>query len=162
MKTPVLILGLIAAQSAAYSQQVVSTFDSNADGWTLYDDGPQQIEWQPTSGNPGGCVRFVDNSQGGVGRFSAPTKFIGDKSAYYGGTLSFDTFRETSGEAGIDPIVLSGGTTTNFTLSFSPTNIPPYATWANYTIPLVASAGWKFSFALRSLMLVQLPLPAAR
>lgn len=69
----------------------ISTFDSGNEGWLVVSTegyvGP--ADWSPTGGNPGGYIYDTDMDDGGWG-FLAPAKFLGNVSAAYGHTLSFD------------------------------------------------------------------------
>ena len=68
-----------------------STFDTGNEGWLVVSTegyvGP--ANWSPTGGNPGGYIYDTDMDNGGWG-FLAPSKFLGDVSAAYGQTLTFD------------------------------------------------------------------------
>lgn len=81
-------LAVTQASAAAIS----STFDSNADGWIAVDPtGDYTASWQGSGGNPGGyLLGNEDNPLGGTGYFIAPSKFLGNLSAYLGAKLSYD------------------------------------------------------------------------
>jgi hypothetical protein len=78
---------------------VISTFDSGLEGWTFTSEG--EISWEPSGGNPGGYIRFVDDP--GVGaRLVAPSKFLGDWSGLDGiGVISYD---HAIFDVGVNPI----------------------------------------------------------
>ena len=96
--------------SAAQADPIaISTFDYGNEGWLVVSTegyvGP--ADWSPTGGNPGGYIYDTDMDDGGWG-FLAPAKFLGDVSAAYGHTLSFDFSsdrieHETAGVALADP-----------------------------------------------------------
>ncbi len=69
--------------------QIASTFDTDNDGWIVRDLTVDEIvsgEWSVYWTSPG----HIYSPDVGSYFFSAPSKFLGDKSAYIGGTISFD------------------------------------------------------------------------
>ncbi len=122
---------------------VLSTFDVDADGWTLTDGAatsPTAV-YTTTGGNPDGHIYGVDSGASGVFYFVAPTKFMGDKSVVYGGMLNFDLRAETGGGGNpypYDDIFLSGG---GITLTHA-INTPP-TTWTSYSLGLEETSGWE-------------------
>jgi hypothetical protein len=83
-------LTLTIAQASAST--ISSTFDGSADGWIAVDPtGDYTASWQGLGGNPGGYLLGNENTPlGGTGYFTAPSKFLGNLSAYFNGTLSYD------------------------------------------------------------------------
>jgi len=79
---PIIILVLFACL-ACITQKVhgdiiaASTFDTDADGWTLTSVGHS---WESTGGNPDGYIRYDDN-KGGTNYILAPEKFLGNWAA---------------------------------------------------------------------------------
>jgi hypothetical protein len=75
--------------------------------------------------------------------FAAPTAFLGDKSAAYGGSLQFDLrigpFLTQAGDRPL--VVISDGTTE---LQFRAIT-PPLFVFVGFDIPSLASAGWEIS-----------------
>jgi hypothetical protein len=74
-------LGLLAicgapATAAPITGMVVSTFDSDLDGWTHI--GGNNLSFSSTIGNPAGSALFTDGSGGGTGTLVAPANFRGD------------------------------------------------------------------------------------
>jgi len=65
---------------------VISTFDSDLDGW----GASAGWFWQSTAGNGYLSYPVPPGSFLPSGGLGAPSKFLGDKSALYGGSLSFD------------------------------------------------------------------------
>jgi Laminin B (Domain IV) len=125
--------------SVAAAQPPFSTFDLDADGWTVISNDMSGIQLSD-EGNPGGCVRYIDASPAPA-RFEAPPKFLGERSAYYGGLIRWDAYSETSELVPSEAVILIGGTTTNLWLYFTP---PPFmgGQWTPRRVPLVASVGW--------------------
>lgn len=125
----------------------VSNFDNpadGADGWTVINDaiGPTRI---PTGGNPGGYLQAVDQFVGLTWYWVAPGKFLGDVSAAYGQPLTFDLRQHYADlnpllQFDEDDVVLSGnGLTLALDTPFNPDRI----NWTSYSVPLLASAGWR-------------------
>ena len=81
---------LSIAQASA--DTISSTFDTGAEGWSALDPtGDYTASWQSTGGNPGGFLQGNEsNPLGDTGYFIAPSKFLGNLSAYAGGTLTYD------------------------------------------------------------------------
>ena len=96
---------------------VTSTFDSDSENWTAVShpfrshvEAPStsDLPYDGTFGNPVGSVRLGDvYPNTGV---SAPPQYLGDKSAYYGGTLTYDIYIRFSDDIAYPAVVLNGGT----------------------------------------------------
>lgn len=159
MKTPLITTRrwlpalLVLACNAAHAT-VSEGFDTDAAAWTSVDVAvttlsdsaytspgtSNPLTYHATGGNPGGYISATDPSSETF-FFHAPAPFLGNLSAYAGGTLSFDAlytphFNEWRG----DPdIVLSNGTTTLFYLGTA----NPGADWTHVSVSLAPGAGWK-------------------
>ncbi|MEN6371319.1 MAG: laminin B domain-containing protein [Armatimonadota bacterium] len=136
------VLMLLSASMAQCGVLASSTFDSDREGWKITGDaqqGSSDPNWAATGGNTGGFVYATDDVQGGVWYWSAPSKFLGNKSAAYGCTLDFDLIQtpiDSQFEA--DDIVITGsGVTMVFNTSYN-----PKATWTHYSVNLAQGAGW--------------------
>ena len=70
---------------------VISTFDTDDDGWTVTQIASDGSSWggQWPASWSSGYIYTGDVGSGGT-LFSAPSEFLGDKSAYIGGSISFD------------------------------------------------------------------------
>lgn len=85
------------ASLAQAAPTVTSTFGIDSDGWWVTElssagtttSGHWNAYWSATDGLPGGCIYTPDVGSGGTS-FAAPIKFLGDKTDYLGGTISFD------------------------------------------------------------------------
>lgn len=118
-----------------------STFNTNAEGWTVTGDGTG-LTWVATGGNPGGHIRAMDVVASNTWFFSAPAKFLGNVSGAYGHFLEFDLRQELSDSQYNDrDIILTGG---GMTLLFDTAVNPSATTFTSYDVLLLASAGWKF------------------
>jgi hypothetical protein len=93
-KKPALVRAVVFALSIAQASAdtISSTFDTGAEGWDAVDPtGDYTPSWQSTGGNPGGFLLGTETTPlGGTGYFIAPSKFLGNLSAYAGGTLTYD------------------------------------------------------------------------
>ncbi|KAG1650313.1 Iron-regulated protein FrpA [Nymphon striatum] len=91
-----------------------------------------------TGGNPGGFAEAVDFATGQVWYWTAPTAFLGDKGAYYGGTLSYDLIQSGPGEFDDDDLVLTGG---GITIALD--HAAPGIDWTAYSVALSTDADWR-------------------
>lgn len=109
-------LGLAACLAAPVAQAatISSTFDTGTEGWQtsdfLFNSASTVLPTQAaTGGNPGG--RLITSDVFDWHAFVAGPQFNGDKSAFYGGTLSFDLRTNFSSSASLDnPVVILFGT----------------------------------------------------
>lgn len=136
---------LLAAPSLG---AVVSTFDTDAQGWTtLTADSataglPVQVTaaavFQPTGGNPGGFISFLD-PDGFDSLFRAPASFLGNQTSVLGGSLSFDTITDQAIDYnGPDVVIKGNGTVLVYDVA------PPVGTgiWSHVSVSLAPSANW--------------------
>ena len=130
-------LTVLSGAAPAALADVVSTFDTDDEGWVVEGD-PTTAFFVPTGGNPDGYVSATDSGSGDVMYWSAPAKFLGDVSEAYGNSLSFDLRQDqaTNPFEDSDVILESGKTTLHFD---TPTN--PGTTFTNYVVPMT-EAGW--------------------
>ena len=143
---------LIALAATSVSAAVIqSTFDTDLDGWTQ-DPAPgpgATLSWSSTGGNPGGYLRRGLGDGGGVSVLVAPSKFLGNRSAWNGGTFQWDgelisgnvgqTYNDGGSLAQPDygTIRIDGGGL------FATIDIVPGAppnSWTNFSTPLTATA----------------------
>ena len=83
-----LLLAATLGLAGTATGQITSNFDADLEGWMVYNDGA--ITYDAAIGNPAGSARISDFGSGSYFGFLAPAAYQGDKSSYYGGTLSFD------------------------------------------------------------------------
>jgi len=90
---------IISCGASPLPAQVISTFDTDLDGWRII--GDNSAIWQSTGGNPGGCLDVNDAAVGSTNYASAPSKFLGDWSAFTAAdSVFFDIYEvNTSGGA---------------------------------------------------------------
>ena len=83
-----LALAAAAATAANATTTITSTFDAGTEGWTFgtYTGvSGQPLTWDPATQT----VAKINHGFGQAG-FFAPSAYLGDKSAYLGGSFSFD------------------------------------------------------------------------
>ncbi len=136
------VLFALAALDAHAATITVSTFDTDTNGWTVGEffssAGSAAPTLVPSGGNPGGFIRTIDVF--GFNAYQAPSAFLGDQSAAYGGTLSLDMQVLSNDDINYPMVVIGDGATT---LQFRTT--PPGTTWTSYAVPLLASGGWEIA-----------------
>lgn len=138
---------LCATSSLKADFIAMSDFSTNDEGWRLVGDSTTATPtYLSTGGNPGGFVRGFDQVVGGVWFWQAPTKFLGDDSAAYGHTLTYDLRMRGSGPLFDDSDVILSGAGLTLHLDTSP--VPSDTSWTSYSVLLSETAGWKVgSFA---------------
>ena len=140
------LVTLLVAPLSAVAATIISTFDSDAEGW-IANPGEGALTHAATGGNPGGHIRIQDIGAGSVpfgsGAF-APGNFLGNLSSFDGGTLSLDmaTFAGSGPSfPSFGAIQLSGGgDIAMFDIAVS---APGFGTWETYMAPLTASSWGK-------------------
>ncbi len=116
---------------------VTSTFDADSDGWTMVGDVASD-GWMATGGDPGGYFQWVDAVTGGEGLYNAPAKFLGDKSAFYGGSITYDLQDTGNNLTGADIVLAGGGLTLYYGDAGTPGITPA---WGTLSASLTAT-GW--------------------
>ncbi|MFO0796133.1 MAG: FG-GAP-like repeat-containing protein [Gemmataceae bacterium] len=132
---------------------IASRFETGPEDWTLSNDAATP-EYRPAGGNPGGHI-FVQPVTGAATMYwTAPSKFLGDQSAAYGLTLSFDLWTDqTDGTPGADSgrwLQLRGTSGGQSVILFYQLQFPATETWTKYAIPLVAGPAWRIGPASRN------------
>ncbi len=117
--------------------QVTSDFSSSADSWTVFDNNSGSSTtptYNSTGGNPGGYISFSTTSTAVPFYFRAPSKFIGNQSASYNQTLTFDLRISTAGSdnSNGDIMILSPYGTLFYQLPSKPSSTQ----WSSYSISL--------------------------
>jgi hypothetical protein len=139
----IFLLPLMAMQSYATTLPL-SNWDNpgaGADGWSFVNDG-SNLKLVLTGGNGGGFLQITDQALGTTIYFVAPSKFLGNQSAAYAGSLSFDLQQsyDTNYFADDDVLLTGNGTTLAY---FHGLNPAIGSSWTTISVPLTASAGWK-------------------
>jgi gliding motility-associated-like protein len=126
------------------SHSQISGFNTNDEGWTVIGDAGNTVRpiYNTTGGNPGGFISSKDEGTNGTWYFSAPRKFLGNKSWFYGRSLQFQLKQNlTDQQYNEDDIIMSG----NGVTMFFNTADNPKTTWTAYSIKLDVSADWRIS-----------------
>lgn len=141
----ILALCCLVFSLSTYSQQ--STFDNDGDGWTALDSNTGSTPaYQSTGGNSGGFIQVFDGVLGTATFYVAPSKFLGDKSAYFGGTLQFDLQVSVTPNSSTAGVRLTGGGFTLVKLLTPDFDLPPVApAWATYSFRLDESVAWRIT-----------------
>ena len=114
---------LAIAQASA--DTILSTFDTGTEGWSALDQqtGDYTASWTSTGGNPGGFLQGNESiARGGTGYFIAPSKFLGNLSAFAGGTLTYDlnVITGTDYFSDVDVIISGGANSVSWTSNINP------------------------------------------
>lgn len=128
--------------------RIESTFDDDAEGWLVSQNGgSNRPTYRASGGNPGGHITD-DESQGGIAwYYQAPFKFLGDREAFYGGQLSFDLRQaQTDQQFDAEPVeggdVLLASGDEKLVYEFRGADDNPGEEWTSYEVPLTADATW--------------------
>lgn len=161
MSLALAVLVLIPAQSAKADVLAQSTFDdpvATFDGWVANEDGGSDntVTYEPTGGLEGGYITADDINDGLTWYWLAPSKFLGDQSAAYGGTLDYYLRQhfdqgDTADQFQDSDVILKGAGNT-LVYVFPTTDAYPAVgdaypgtggSWTHYSIPLVETdANW--------------------
>lgn len=131
------MVGVLAAVPA--KANLTSTFDSSAEGWNAIDPtGDYTSSWQSAGGNPGGYLQGSESDPlGGTGYFYAPASWLGNWSAYAGGTISYDlkVFEGTDYFNDVDVIISNGSNSVSWSSNFNPVGDG----WVTFHVQLTAA-----------------------
>lgn len=131
--------------SSPVTAQIISTFDTDAEGWTAIDNltGPDPT-YVTLGGNPGGFIQVVDGVGGTATYFVAPAKFLGDRSASFGQLLRFDLQVSVIANSSTAGVRLTGGGITLVKLLTPEFSLPIVAPgWSSYAFRLDESTAWR-------------------
>lgn len=121
-------------------EAILETFDSHNGGWTTAGDAKAFHTTFVPDGNGGGFIRAEDAGNNQYWFFEAGDKFLGDRSGYIGGTLSFELRQsETDNQRDFTDILLIGQ---GRVLAFDTAENPGLG-WTRYEVPLSPEAGWR-------------------
>jgi hypothetical protein len=98
---------------------------------------PVAPQWAATGGNPDGFIYSADVQ--GDGFFLAPAAYLGDWSAAYGLTLSYDAYARYTGWKMNDVYIVGNSQTLSL---WFPTN--PLPQWTHFSVTLNTNAGWQY------------------
>ena len=133
--TLLVIIAISTAGQAALAATAKSTFDTGTEGWTITDNGANTT---PVFRDG---VLYGKEAQSGIDwYYVAPSKFLGDKSAFYNGSISFRLRQKlTDKQIDVSDIRLIGD---GLTLTVDAGKNPSSA-WSTYQVSLSPVAGWQ-------------------
>jgi hypothetical protein len=135
------LASLVAAMLGfAASAALAAGFNTDAEGWTTSNGGAQV--WVASGGNGGGWLQITDISNDDF-LLNAPAAWLGNWSAFAGGTLSFDA-RNINGDipdwAPFGEVIITG-TGGSLVFDMAAAGSPPAdGQWHHYSIVLPSSA----------------------
>lgn len=147
---------LIALCTALPLAASAAGFSTGDEGWTtpVAPLGGTQA-WEATGGNGGGWLKVTDIDGGSDILISAPSAWLGNWSAYLGGTLSFDA-RNVNGIstdwAGFGEITISGPAGSVQLDVAAPGQPALDGLWHHYGATLAPAAGWSNAGAFASVL----------
>lgn len=108
-----LSIASLAAIAASTQAGVAYSFENDAQGWSIVNDGTGFM-WDDTIGNNGlGAIRARDVVSGNIWMFSAPLEDLGNLGGLYGNSISYDILGITGNHTNLGgdraDIVLTGG-----------------------------------------------------
>ncbi len=127
------------AMAGVARADVVSTFDTDTEGWTLT-NGADSLTWNATLGNPGGGISGNEGASNRLWYYAAPAAFLGDQSAMSGGSITWDIRNIGGGTPAsetADVIIDGAGIRIGYPI---PGNIDLPA-WQTFSVPL-SRTGW--------------------
>lgn len=131
-------LGAVGAVAAA---DVVSTFDTDDEGWGLLNDATA-FAWDGTLGDPAGAIRARDIGSGNVWYFAASSAYHGDMSAAYGQALSWDLLGiandHTTIPGSADVMLTGAGMTIGLNAGVQPVN----GSWTSWSVT-IGAGDWR-------------------
>lgn len=148
MKVRILVLMAVVALASVARADLYDTFDVGTAQWSVVaypfrdyvaDPATMPATFDPTFGNPAGSLRIGDvYPETGV---AAPAAYLGDDSACYGLTLSYDLYVRYVDAGAVYPAVVLNGATTSV---YYDAPAPAVDTWEHRAI-ILTEAGWKVS-----------------
>ncbi len=140
----IIIIVIILSLKMCNNNSIASYFNKNDEGWTIVGDAQENSakpDYETKSGNPDGYIWADDNATGGVWYWSAPEKFLGDRSSSYNEKLTF-SLKQSSVDNQFDDndiILFSNEQQIVFN-----TSINPDTSWTDYSVKLNEEI-WKYS-----------------
>ena len=123
---------------------VAHDFATSAEGWGISTDtGTADPDFHAAGGHPGGYIGYVDEAVGETWYFRAPESALKALRAAEDGTLSYSLKQSMEPPGFIDDDVIIQGPAGR--LSFR-TGRTPGTAWSDFTVPLTASAGWRWNW----------------
>lgn len=135
-------LALVMVAPASALTLAGSGFDSGTDGWFAI-NGARGFSWIANGGDDGGgYVSAADRDGQTLWFFAAPSAYLGNQMAAYGGSLSFALKSDSNSAPLATPyadVHLLGAN--GLRLAYA-SGVTPGADWTHYSIALVADGQW--------------------
>ena len=141
-----LLTAVVAATQAPSGGRTLAAHDfaTSSEGWRVSTDtGAADPDFHAAGGHPGGYIAYVDEAVGETWYFRAPDSFLKLLSSAGNGTLAYSLKQSEDGPGFLDDDVIIHGPAGR--LSFR-TGKTPGKAWADFTVPLTASAGWRWNW----------------
>lgn len=136
------VAGAFGLSVSAHAQVISSTFDTDTEGWGVFNDA-RDLVWTGAIGNPPGALRATDIGDGRAWYFAASSAYLGDMSAYFGEQLSWDIIglvgNQTSLTGRADVILSSPTLNLGVVLGVQPV----LNQWTSWQVPLSDAANWR-------------------
>ncbi|MGD9861712.1 MAG: laminin B domain-containing protein [Pseudodonghicola sp.] len=116
----------------------VSTFTTDLEGWTATNSTQT---FDVSEGDPAGSLRGTEGGSG-VWYFAAPDAFLGDMSAYYGGSINFEMKQDIATSQFDDVDIILTGAGLKLVLDMGNN---PGTDWTSYSVNLALGGGWRLS-----------------
>lgn len=125
--------------------EITSGFTDDPDGWTIVGDaeGGSNVEasYSPFEGlDDSGYIYAEDKVTGGVWYFNAPSKYLGDRTDYYGGALSFWLIQDSRmrNQFNSKDVIIRGN---GNEMAYYHEDFPGLD-WTSFTVPIEVAGGW--------------------
>lgn len=139
MKPLKLVLLALTLGAPALHANVISDFNSGIDGWKIGDISTLSATANDPTWFANSWIRSVESSyDNAFNAFAAPSKFLGDKSSYYGGTVEWLLSSDQNDGVSYPNLVLAGSAGTLYYVT-----APPSTTdFTTNTVALNPTGGW--------------------
>lgn len=142
IRTIAVLAAASVAGLASASQSISSTFDTDAEGWGFLNDA-RLFTWTGDLGNPAGAIRATDLSDGRIWYFSASSEYLGNRSNFYGGLITWEIAGITGNQTtlpGRADVMLSGnGITIGIDAGVQPVN----GQWTTWWVDVHETTDWR-------------------
>jgi hypothetical protein len=138
----VLFLGFTSITSVPVNADIVSDFTTGADGWVMGSFDSFTTTGKSLTWDPAGYIQFVETNDAPWDAFYAPSKFTGNLSSFYGGTVNLRASTTENDGSNYKNVVIRG-TNNNELWYVTP---PPGTSFTDYSVALSAAGGnWTFN-----------------
>lgn len=137
-----LLLMILIIVGFVTKAQIISTFDTDTEGWTALNAAAGEPIYISTGGNPGGFIQASDGISGVTTYMVAPSKFLGNRILSYQQFIRFDlkvALPSTTSGSG-DVRIFGGGT--SIVRNLDPP-LPSTTVWTSYAIQIDETQSWR-------------------